>query len=168
MNDDKQQFHRGDVVRVAKDLGAFMSHFEADCDAIVLGSYADEYGGSNHDSFSLFIKDRGPVAWYYSRQLTLIESGRLDMLTAWEDAAQAEQVKKSDLDWIFSNGSEVVAHPHGASIAALARCMGLDNLWGSHGEGITYYENAKATLMLATPYLLSGDKDGWLHACRDA
>lgn len=160
-----QKFQKGDWVQVAKDLGPSMSHFTADCEAIVIGSYADQYGGSDRNSFTLHLKGRGQISWYYGNQLTLIESGRLDKLQAWEDEADAERKQKSDLDWIFANGPDVAEKPHGASIAALAKCFGLTNLWGRNGEGITYYSNAMGTLELALPYLKAGDKAGWLKRC---
>lgn len=160
-----QKFHKGDWVRVATELGPHMSHFTADCEAIVIGSYADQYGGNDHESYTLHINGRGECSWYYGNQLTLIESGRLDKLKQWEDEAEADRQQKSDLDWIFANGEEVLKSPHGASIQALANCFGLTNLWGSRGEGITYYTNSKATLQFASTYLKAGDKAGWLSRC---
>lgn len=161
----RQKFHKGDWVRVAKDLGPMMKHFPADCEAIVLGSYADQYGGDERNSFTLYLKGHGLCAWYYGSQLTLIESGRVDKLKNWKDEAEAERKQKSDLDWIFANGPEVAEKPHDASIRALAKCFGLTNLWGSNGEGVTYYSNAIGTLELAAPYLKAGDKAGWLARC---
>lgn len=160
-----QKFQKGDWVRIAKDLGPCMSHFTADCEAIVIGSYKDQYGGDNTDSFTLHLKGGGQCSWYYASQLTLIESGRLDKLKAWEDEAEAERKQKGDLDWIFANGPAVAEKPHGASIQALAECFGLTNLWGRNGEGITYYSNAMGTLELAAPYLKAGDKAGWMARC---
>lgn len=162
-----QKFQNGDWVRVAKDLGPHMSHFTADCEAIVIGSYADQYGGKNHEDYTLHLKGCGQCSWYYGSQLTLIEPGRLDKLKQWEDEAEAERQQKSDLDWVFANGEEVLKKPHGASISALAKCFGLTNLWGSRGEGIAYYSNAMGTMQLATPYLKAGDKDGWLACCKE-
>lgn len=160
-----QKFQKGDWVRVAKDLGAHMSHFTADCEAIVVGSYADKYGGSNTKSYTLHLKDHGECSWYEEQQLTLIESGRLDKLKQWEDEAEAERQQKSDLDWVFANGEDVLKEPHDASVQALANCFGLTNLWGSRDEGITYYNNAIGTMLLAAPYLKAGDKAGWLAHC---
>jgi hypothetical protein len=160
-----QKFHKGDWVRVAKDLGPSMSHFTADCEAIVIGSYADQYGGSNHESFTLHLKDGGECSWYYGSQLTLIESGRIDKLQAWEEEQETERKQKSDLDWIFANGPAVLERSHGASIQALADCFGLTNLWGRRGEGVDYYRNALGTLKLAEPFLKAGDKAGWLAHC---
>lgn len=157
-----QKFNKGDWVRVAKDLGSSMSHFTADCEAIILGSYADQYGGNDHSNYSLYIKDKGPVSWYHEPQLTLIESGRLDKLAEWEAKQEEECKQASDMDWVFAHGADVLENAHGATILALAKCFGLTNLWGKRGEGVTYYSNAIGTLNLAEPFLLSGDKDGWL------
>jgi ribosomal protein S24E len=160
-----QKFKKGDWVQIAKDLGRSMTHFTADCEAIVVGSYKDQYGGSDTKSYTLYLKNQGKSSWYEEHQLTLIESGRLDKLKEWEDAEEAERKEKSDLDWIFTHGKEVLEHPHGASIASLAKCFGLTNLWGSHGEGFVYYENARKTLAVARSFLEMGDKDGWLAHC---
>ena len=160
-----QKFQNGDWVRVAKDLGEHMSNFTADCEAIVIGSYADKFGGNDTESYTLHFKGRGECAWYYESQLTLIERGRLDKLKQWQDEQEAERKQKSDLDWIFSHGAEVIDKPHGASIQALANCFGLTNLWGSRGEGFVYYENAMVTLALSEKFLQAGDKDGWLAHC---
>jgi hypothetical protein len=154
-------FRNGDFVHVAKDLGPSMSHFEADCDAIVIGSYADQYGGKDRDSYTIHIKGLGEVSWYYGHQLTLIKRGCLDKLREWEEEEEAEIKEKGDLDWIFANGKEVLADPHGASLDKLAECLGLD-LWGASGEGMDYYCNAMAVLQVAKKHLLKGDKEGWL------
>ena len=43
----KQKFSTGDHVKVAKDLGSTMRHFQNDCEAIIIGSYADRFGGDD-------------------------------------------------------------------------------------------------------------------------
>lgn len=160
-----QKYKKGDHVQIAKDLGQSMSHFKNDCEAIVIGSYDDQYGGGNTDSYTIHIKGAGETSWYYESQLELIEANRLDLLTQWEDEAKAEADMKSDLDWIFSHGKEVLKGAHGSTVAALAKCFGLTDLWGSRGEGITYYSNAIATIAMAEPFLIEGDKKGWLSHC---
>lgn len=79
-----QKYQKGDHVKVAKELGDSMSHFQSDCEAIVIGSYSDKYGGSNTSSYTIRIKGGGEVSWYYENQLELIEAGRLDLLEQWE------------------------------------------------------------------------------------
>jgi hypothetical protein len=68
----------------------------------------------------------------------------------------------SNLDWIFNNGKEVLRRPSGASIEALARSIGINNLWGSHGEGFIYIMNSLAVIDLARKFLENNDKSGWL------
>ena len=160
-----QKFYKGDWVQIAKDLGRSMSHFTANCEAIVIGSYRDNYGGDDTKSYTLHLKGRGECSWYEEHQLTLIEVGRFDKLKEWEDTEEAERKEKGDIDWIFSHGKEVMEESHGASIATLAGCFGLTNLWGSHGEGFVYYKNAIFTLELARPFLEKGDKAGYLSQC---
>lgn len=72
----------------------------------------------------------------------------------------------SNLDWIFANGPEVLRNEYNASIVALARCFGLTNLWGNRTSGTTYTANVLLTLSLAQPFLMSGDKDGYLAYCQ--
>jgi hypothetical protein len=162
-----QDLHRGDHVRIVKQLPSSMSHFQADKEAIVVGSYADQYGarGDEHceSTFTIWIKDHGQVSWYDRQHLELIERGREDLLKEWEAAVEAKRVMMSDLDWIFSHPEEA---RNAASVEALAACFGLTNLWGSHGEGISYYTNAMHTLALAKPFLDARDKAGWLEFCK--
>ena len=167
LNNLKQKFQKGDFVRVAKDLGPAMSHFTSDCDAIVLGSYADQYGGKNITSFTIHIKAEGRVAWYEEHQLTLIEPNRIDMLEIWEREAKEEERMKSDLDWIFENGQNVLKEPHGATLIELGRHLGCPNLWGNSGEGFVYARNAIAILRVAEPFLIAGDKQGYLDTCKN-
>ena len=163
-----QKFKKGDYVRVAKDLGPSMGHFPADCDAIVIGSYKDQYGGSDTKSYTLSLKGNGEYSWYKERQLTLIKRNRLDLLKQWEKEAKEENDLHYDLDWIFSNGETVLHGASEATIRALANCIGVSNLWGSHGEGFVYYQNAMTILSLAKPFLESDDKAGWLAFAENA
>jgi len=142
-----QKYNKGDHVQVAKDLGQSMSHFQNDCEAIIIASYDDQYGGGNTDSYTIHVKGGGQTSWYYEHQLELIEANRLDLLEQWEIAAKNEADIKSDLDWIFSHGKEVLEGAHSATVAALAECFGLTNLWGARGEGIDYYANTMTTLV---------------------
>lgn len=92
-----QKFFLGDRVRIAKDLGLSMDHFEKDCEAIVMYSYAEKYSGSGkaHDQFGLFIlPDRGETAWYYAHQLELIEPDRLDLLPKSHIARKNSEAKR--------------------------------------------------------------------------
>ncbi len=161
----KQKFHMGDWVWIGKNPGPWCDHFTDECEGVVIGSYADQYGGDSRDSYTIHIKGQGRTSWYRESQLSLIESCRPDKLMAWEQEEDEQDRQHSDLDWIFENGEEVLSEGYGASVQALASCFGMTNLWGSRGEGMTYYSNARVTLDLATEHLKSGDKEGWLARC---
>jgi len=171
-----QKFHKGDWVRVADDLGPSMSHFPSSIDAVVIGSYADQYGGgdSGRDHYSLHLKGRGHSSWYYDNHLTLIERNRPDVLAEWEAAEEVERKRVSDLTWIFAQPFKDIedvltkALP-GPSVVALAACLGftVDDLWGSRGEGLTYYERSLRVLAMAAPFLVAHDEAGWLGACAE-
>jgi hypothetical protein len=170
---DPHDFRVGDLVHIAKDLGPMMRHFTADCDAIILElgrERSHNVDGSESDPLDrlcvLYIKGHGQTAWYHLRQLTLLEHNRCDLLKVWKDEQEAEDKMHGDLDWIFANGLAVTQGADGATIGALATCLGVTNLWGSRGEGMTYYLNAIQILHLAAPYLKTNDKAGWLAFCK--
>lgn len=161
---DKQKFQRGDYVKITKDLGVGMGHFTSDCEAIIIGSYADQFGGSDIKSYKIFIKGGGEVSWYHEWQLELIEKSRIDILEKWEKEEEEKFERESSIDWIFQNGKDVAANPSGASIQGLANCIKPNfNLWGSRGEGYVYYQNVAMLHMLASPFLINGDKQGWIE-----
>lgn len=161
-----QKFHKGDHVMIAKDLGDCMSHFDSNCEAIVLGSYKDFYwDDGSPPQYKVFIKHKAPVAWYMENQLSMIQQGAVDLLEKWELEREQEIKEKSDLDWIFEHGNEVWEKPHGASLQALADCLNFGSLWGSRGEGVDLYNNGRLMLALAEKFLKDNDKIGWLEAC---
>jgi hypothetical protein len=100
----EQKFFLGDRVRIAADLGSTMSHFDKDCEAIVMYSYAEQYGGSakDLDRFNLYIlPNGGSASWYYADQLTLIEPDRLDMLPKNNIVRKNYEAKwRRDASWI--------------------------------------------------------------------
>ena len=69
----KQKYPRGCRVRIAKNLGPSMSHFEAGRDATVLYTYASKYGYGDFKAYGLDVDGIGEVAWYKEKQLTRIE-----------------------------------------------------------------------------------------------
>lgn len=96
---NKQKYAKGDHVQVAKDLGEHMSHFESNCEAIVMYTYYERYGGDDIDSYCLHIKNKGESSWYEEHQLTLIEKDRLDLLDEWiEEEKQEEKRYPKDIE----------------------------------------------------------------------
>lgn len=79
-----QKFFKGDLVKIDDDLGHSMAHFPKRCEAVVIGTYAEQYGGGrdNNKKYTLHIlkPNHGESSWYREDQLTLIESNRFDKL----------------------------------------------------------------------------------------
>ena len=96
-----QKFFKGDLVKIADDLGRSMSHFPKGCEAVVIATYAELYSGGSSDGteYVLHILNEGENSWYKEHQLTLIEPDRFDKLPessihrkVW-DAKQKRDVK---------------------------------------------------------------------------
>ena len=82
----RQKFFRGQRVKLADDFGSSMSHFGGKGgEAIVEGSYADQYGLGNYDEFKLLLLSgiEGNAdfpyrsAWYHEHQMTLVSDDRI-------------------------------------------------------------------------------------------
>ena len=158
-----QKYQKGDLVQVNKKLPSTMSHFTANVQAIVVGSYNDKFGGGNTSDYTLYIEGQGETAWYHDTNFTLIEKDRLDLLAVWKKTAEELRVKQVNLDWIFDNGPELVRDGiPGPSFSTLGLNLGITNLWGTNGEGITYFNNCNAIRAVVKPFMLTKDKEGWL------
>lgn len=155
-------FVRGDLVRVYGERGLAIAE-----EAVVVYSYAERYGSGDPESYSLLFRGRGEVSWFPSSQLTLVRND-LALLDQWRGEVDATAAQRSDLDWIFANGREVLRSGYRPSIQALADCLRLDDLWGPpRGKGVDLAANLVALGGLAWPYLLRGSKQRWLEFCED-
>jgi hypothetical protein len=162
----KQKFKRGDLVYVEKITCPSRDHFTNECRAIVIASYTDQYASGidrdeEHD-YTLHLEGRGESSWYPESGLTLIETKQHDLLEQWIEDKENEATIKGDIDWIFANKESFIKRSHSASIAVVASMIGIDNLWGSRGEGMTYYMNARMVLLHFMPFLEDDDQEGWV------
>jgi hypothetical protein len=79
MRKKNQEFVRGQRVKIADNLVSSMSHFPSGLEAIVVGSYKDQYpeewSSSSHKEYTLLILSEDPytISWYNENQLTLID-----------------------------------------------------------------------------------------------
>lgn len=152
--DKKQKFKRGDVVHIAADLGQYMSHFTADKDAIIMGSYRDQFGGNNVSSYTVMFCDNGRTSsWYEEHQLTLIRHGGNEEIEKVSAERKAREKCETDMSWIVSNWPKIREQVPGATMGELMRRIGITNPWGTQGEGVTYYANARGTFYLLDPVL---------------
>ena len=125
---------------------------EHEKEGIISGSYSDLYGCNEERSkhqYSLTAKGGGKCAWYDEKDLVLIAHDQKELLDQWESEREEKRSLESDKDWIFANGPKIVEERLNNPIAALAADLGITNLWGRNGEGITYYTNMMGTLALA-------------------
>lgn len=109
----RQKFRKGDLVRVADDLGPSMRHFYgAGKEAIVVGSYSDQYGGDlvvadegvedddqeAPEDYSLLFEGHGQVSWYCEDQLTLIKRRQSALARKWIKAGGGNVQD----EWVFA------------------------------------------------------------------
>ena len=165
----KRKFKLYDLVHIKAELPKMMSHFENDIDAIVVkyDRNTSQIGEDIEHSYSLYIKGCGEASWYFGSNLELVKRGQEELLKKWKTTAKKMRKMRSDLDWIFSNGQDVIQSPESASIEALAEPLGVNNMWGTNGEGFAYYANAMVIISIAEPFLKNGDKAGWLAFCKE-
>ncbi len=164
-----QKFKKGDHVRVAKTMPKWKSHFPCDKEAIVVASYYEKFGGDKdiyEKRYTIHIKGLDEHSWYDESQLTLIEANRLDLLKKWRNKEDKDTREKSNLDWIFSHGKEVLKKEYGASLQALFTRLGGSSLWGSRGEGWVYLRNAMSTILVCEKFLKENDRRGFEAYCK--
>lgn len=144
-----QKFKRGDLVHIVADLGASMAHFESDLDAVVMGSYADQFGGSDTSNYTvMFVTNGAEVSWYPEQSLIFKQHLSQHDIDQIISAKETRQARDSRLEWIAENWN---GEPSGATCEALMRAIGIENPWGRNGEGYTWYVNWHATeLVLLT------------------
>lgn len=99
----EQKFKRGNLVHIAKDLGSMMNHFDNDKDAIIVGSYADQYGGGNTKSYTvMFVETGSECSWYEEQQLTLIDDGGEHLFEKAKKNRKRISEQNTDINYIVS------------------------------------------------------------------
>lgn len=81
MNIDGQKFKRGDIVQLADDIPWITSgrgkviayRYNSGKQGVVMGSYADEYGGDNHNEYTIWFPEGGACSWYEEKWMTLLK-----------------------------------------------------------------------------------------------
>lgn len=102
MKKRKQKFNYGDLVQITDDLGQSMDHFDKGCRAIVIGSYKDQYGGSNITDYTVHVEGKGQVSWYHESQLIFIRYAP-SLLIKWKEKAEKAEENYKDIKWIKRN-----------------------------------------------------------------
>jgi hypothetical protein len=167
----QQKFKRGDLVHITADMPSYMSHFKSDLDAIVLGSYADQFGGSCIDEYTLLLIKDGKwyneSSWYEENQLTFIRHEGEEYIQKLQAEKDGLDKIHSDLDWIIDNWHTFKEEIPSASAQKLMALIGITNPFGNHGEYIDYYNHWLFTLEIITPIMETGDKQKIKEFFRD-
>lgn len=72
----EQKFKRGNLVHIADQLPAYMSHFESGVDVIISASYAEQYGGEDTQNYTVIFPETGnQISWYPEQSMTLVGEG---------------------------------------------------------------------------------------------
>lgn len=129
----EQKFKRGNLVHIAKDLGSMMSHFDNDKDAIIVGSYADQFGGSNTKSYTVMFTDTGgESSWYEEHQLTLIDEGGEHLFKEAKKNRERISKQNTDINYIVSKLDE--GSLSSESILLLFDMLGHNTSFHRNGE----------------------------------
>ena len=138
-----QKFKNGDLVRVAERSlyqrfnpetgGTEPCGVQPACNAIVIGSYADQFGGDNVESYTLFVEGGGKTSWFQEGELTMIRHAP-DLLASWEEQREARIRDYSDVKWVRKNWAEIRENPSSASILALFRLIDFESAFLRNGE----------------------------------
>jgi hypothetical protein len=160
-----QKFERGDVVRIAVDLGPSMSHFRADTEAIVLNvsgarqvtSYPlDGHPSETEAQYGVMFLDTGAESsWYKESQLTYIRHGGEYEIARISIMRQERIKNEKEISWIVENWATIRDRLPRASKYELIRRMGLKSTFGSFGSG--YRLDATTALRMLDPILASKD-----------
>jgi hypothetical protein len=141
-----QKFKRGDLVKIADDLGESMSHFQSGCHAIVEYSYAEKYGGGgSHRDYSLLFETGGAAAWYTEDQLTFIDH-KPELMEQWIKAGNERVAKHQNIKWIHENWAQVKEKASSASILACMNLVGWDTSFNRNGEYFILFDDWKMLL----------------------
>ena len=137
---NKQKFKRGNLVYIAKDLGPLMSHFTSGVNAIVVYSYAEQYGGENISSYSVMFLDDGNLSsWYHESQLTLVEEGGEHLFEIAQENRKKVSEKNKDISYILSQLDE--GNFGSESILFLFDMLGYQSSFNRNGEFFILYRD---------------------------
>ena len=117
----------------------------------------DDCTGSDDHCYTVLFEDGGTCSWYYERQLTLVDIGGEHEIKRIEDARAKRENEQVNLEWIVKNWKSIRDAPPYAVANFLMGLVGINNPWGSRGEGMAYYANWMQTFELLDPILIQGE-----------
>ena len=114
---------------------------DEDTKAIILYSYAEEFGGNTFDSYAVFRESKGFLAWVEEDEIELIETDQEELLKKWERELKAKKmnaiksIKMEDFKYKRPNNmcercikTFTVPNSIGAKIYQFELCVKCDRL----------------------------------------
>lgn len=138
-----QKFKRGNKVRVLKgheiltsDRGVVdISPERIGQEAVIIGSYADQFGGNDHKQYSImFLENGSKVSWFNEKDLEFLEEGGENLIE--QGQAKRDSIKKenTDLTSIVTNWATKKEQQHSDTILYLFDKIGFTSSFLKHGE----------------------------------
>lgn len=138
----EQKFKRGNLVHIAKNLGPTMSHFDNDKDAVIIGSYADLYGGSDTKSYTvMFIETGNECSWYEEHQLTLVNEGGGHLFKEAKKNRKRISAQNTDINYIVSKLDD--GGLSSESVLLLFKILGYKTSFHTNGEYFVLFSDWK-------------------------
>lgn len=126
----EQKFKRGNLVHIAVK----------DKDAIIVGSYADEFGGSDTKSYTVMFSDTGgESSWYKEYQLKLIDEGGEHLFDEAKKNRKRISKQNTDINYIASKLDD--GSLSSESILFLFDMLGHNTSFHRNGEFFVLYSD---------------------------
>ena len=154
-----QKYTRGDIIKLKPSSSWNRSH--PDAEIMILQSYKEQFGGTNTTSYTCLIRYHDEASWFREGEFELVEQSP-HLEAVWRKEIEEKRKIESSLEWVFDNAEVLSKRGYSQTVLeTLGKVIGINDLWGSRGEGLTYYTNAHIILEVATPYLEKGDINGY-------
>lgn len=140
-----QKFKRGNKVKVLFGhpiwSGGKVSDMvpeEVGTECIIIGSYADQYGGNDRDSYTVIFCDTGlETSWKQESQLEFVEEGGEHLIEQAKLKRDEIKQRNTDLKWIISNWKEKKGGFSSDTILFLFDKIGYKSAFFKNGEFYT-------------------------------
>lgn len=135
-----QKFKRGNLVRVVKTGCTYKGNLSVDKEAVILGSYADLYGGTNIYDYSIIFTDDGnECAWFDKLQLILLDEGGEHLIEKAKETQAKTKAKNRDMKYVSEKiETESIS---AESILFLFEMLGIHSSFNHNGEYFILFED---------------------------
>lgn len=148
---NEQKFKRGNRVKVADDYSNIIyisgdrelpKHESAGKEAFIIGSYADQFGGSDYSKYTLMFKDGSTCSWFPESELSLIDEGGEHLIEEAQKKFQEEEKLHRDIKYITTQWRNNL--PISSTMfLTLFEKIGFNSVFLRNGEYYCLFEDAR-------------------------